>query len=133
MTTPLFNLGGGFNPEAELEEQAPDIKNKITLRFIKRNNKKGWTIIENFAKLLSSKELIDFRTNCSKNLQCTCSAIDSENKAAGNIKKNKLKNKDLFPNYNNIIIQLQGNNISKIKKILIEKYHYSEDDIIIRG
>lgn len=125
-----FNTGFGlgFNAEDQLNEEMIDKKDKITLFYQSRNKTKGSTIIENFAKGLSSKNLAEFIQNIKKKLNVTCVAIDSTTKKS--IKKKALQE---LNDYNNIIIQLQGNNISKIKKILIEKYHYSEDDIIIRG
>lgn len=123
-----FNTGFKFNAEDQLNEEMIDKKDKVTLRYLSRKKDKGFTIIENFAKGLSSDSLAEFIQNIKKKLNVTCVAIDSNTKKS--IKKKALKELD---NYNDIIIQLQGNNIKKIQKILKDIYDYSEDDIIIRG
>ena len=123
-----FNTGFKFNAEDQLNEEMIDKKDKVTLRYLSRKKDKGFTIIENFAKGLSSDSLAEFIQNIKKKLNVTCVAIDSNTKKS--IKKKALQELD---NYNDIIIQLQGNNIKKIQKILKDIYDYSEDDIIIRG
>lgn len=125
-----FNTGFsiGFNAEDQLNEEMIDKKDKVTLRYLSRKKDKGFTIIENFAKGLSSDKLAEFIQNIKKKLNVTCVAIDSTTKKS--IKKKALQQLD---DYNNIIIQLQGNNIKKIQKILKDIYDYSDDDIIIRG
>ena len=123
-----FNTGFKFNAEDQLNEEMIDKKDKVTLRYLSRKKDKGFTIIENFAKGLSSDSLAEFIQNIKKKLNVTCVAINSNTKKS--IKKKALKELD---NYNDIIIQLQGNNIKKIQNILKDIYDYSEDDIIIRG
>ncbi len=123
-----LNTGFKFNAEDQLNEEMIDKKDKVTLRYLSRKKDKGFTIIENFAKGLSSDSLAEFIQNIKKKLNVTCVAIDSTTKKS--IKKKALQELD---NYNDIIIQLQGNNIKKIQKILKVIYGYTEEDIIIRG
>ena len=116
-----------FNPEDLLNEETFTKKDQVKLRYQSRNKNKGYTLIENFAKQLNSDELVRFIKSVKKNFNCTCIAVNS--KTNKSVKDKALSKLDT---YEDLVIQLQGNFISKVKDILESKYDL-KDNVIVQG
>ena len=98
--------------QKELEKELDnDVNNKIILSLQKRNNKKCWTVIENF-------DWLDL------NIKKTLKIFKKVLKCNGNSSKNK---------NDNLIIQLQGNHVEDIKEYFIFKYELNNENFIIKG
>ena len=95
-----------FNDEIiEIEE-----KEKVTISKQQRNGRKCWTIIDNFANHLDDKQDIKKFLKYIKKKKCCNGSIQENN-----------------------VIQLQGDCVDFIKELLIERYDYKSEDIIIKG
>ena len=85
-------------------------KSEVIISRQQRNGRKSWTLIDNFAEYLSdSKEIKEFIKLVKKKKCCNGTLVDGK------------------------IIQFQGDCVDYIRDLLIEKYGYGNDNIVIKG
>ena len=87
-----------------------EFKEKVIISKQQRNGRKCWTIIENFTDYVD-KDTIKKFMKCIKKTQCCNGAFLEQQKT----------------------IQFQGDYTDFVKKLLIEKYDYTDEDVVIKG
>lgn len=85
-------------------------KGEVTISRQQRNGRKSWTLVDNFAEYLNDNQEIKDFIKIVKKKQC-CN---------GSVQDNK-------------IIQFQGDCVDYIRDLLVNKYGYSNDEIVIKG
>ena len=86
---------------------------KINIRVQQRNGRKSWTMVEGLENI-KDIDLKKFNKFIKKSLCCN-----------GSIKKSDVNNEK--------ILQFQGDHREDIKKIIIQQFQISEENIIIHG
>ncbi|ELR12384.1 protein translation factor, putative [Acanthamoeba castellanii str. Neff] len=108
--TDILNLGGRFDPEAELKSEGKGGEESyVHLRIQKRNGKKSVTTIQGIPKKHIEKVLKALR----KQLCCNGTVIESEEYGQ--------------------VIQLQGDQREKVKEFIIGKGIVSQNAIKVHG
>jgi translation initiation factor SUI1 len=92
------------------ESLACEFKEKVVIAKQQRNGRKCWTIIENFTDHID-KDAIKKFIKCIKKSQCCNGAFLEKQKT----------------------VQFQGDCTDFVKKLLIEKYDYTDEDVVIKG
>lgn len=85
-------------------------KNEVVISKQQRNGRKSWTIVDNFAEYINDNSEIKNFIKTVKKKQCCNGSLQD-----------------------NLTIQFQGDCVDYIKDLLVTKYGYSNDEIVIKG